>query len=102
MPSSHPEHTKRSVVFSQTLTISKLCSEENDCKNDRSRMTSWFLKREYPEKLIENEMRKVKFCKEGIKKAKGVKDIPFVVTYHPPIKKSRKNNKSKHLFIKYE
>ena len=46
-------------------------------------------------------MRKVKFCKEGIKKAKEVKGIPFVFTY-PPIKISRKNNKSKHLFIKYE
>ena len=59
-------------------------------------MKSWFLKRGYPEKRIENEMRKVKFGKEGIKKAKGVKGIPH------PIKKSRENNKSKHLFIKYE
>ena len=44
-------------------------------------MKSWFLKREYLEKLIENEMRKVKFCKEEIKKAKVVKGITFVVTY---------------------
>ena len=50
-------------------------------------MKSWFLKREYPEKLIENKMRKVKFCKEGIKKAKGVKGIPFALTYHPQLKK---------------
>ena len=47
-------------------------------------MKSWFFKREYPEKLIENEMRKVTFCKEGIKKAKkGVKGIPFIVMYQP-------------------
>ena len=84
--SSHPEHTERSVVFNQTLRISRLCSEENDFKNYRSQMKSWFLKRGYPEKLIENEMRKVKFGKEGIKKAKGVKGIPFVVTYHPQLK----------------
>ena len=44
-------------------------------------MKSWFLKRGYPEKLIENEMRKVKFGKEGTKKAKGVKGVPSVVTY---------------------
>ena len=31
-------------------------------------------------------MRKVKFCKEGIKKVKGVKGRPFVVTYHPQLK----------------
>ena len=84
--SSHPEHTKRSVVFSQTLRISRLCSEENDFKNYKSQIKSWFLKKEYPEKLIENEMRNVKFCKEGIKKPKGVKGIPFVVTYHLQLK----------------
>ena len=49
----------------------------------RTEMKSGFLKREYPKKLIENEMRKVKFCKEEIKKAKVVKGITFVVTYHP-------------------
>ena len=49
-------------------------------------MKSWFLKRGYPQKLIENEMRKVKFGKEGMKKAKGVKGIPFVVTYHPQLR----------------
>ena len=49
-------------------------------------MKSWSLKREYPEELIENEMRKVKFCKEGIKKAEGVKGIPFAITYHPQLK----------------
>ena len=78
--SSHPEHTTHSVFFSQTLRNSRLCSEENDFKNYRSHMKSWILKRGYPEKPIENEMRKVKFGKEGIKKAKGVKDIPFFVT----------------------
>ena len=71
-------------------------------KNVRSQIKSWFLKRAYPEKLIENEMRKVKFCNEGIKKAKRVKTIPFVVSYHSQLKKSRKNNKSKDLLIKYE
>ena len=44
--SSHPEHTKRSVVFNQTLRISRLCSEENDFKSYKSRMKSWFIKRE--------------------------------------------------------
>ena len=49
-------------------------------------MKSWFLKKEYPEKLIESELRKIKFCKEGIKKAKGDKGIPFVVLYHLQLK----------------
>ena len=49
-------------------------------------MKFWFLKRGYPEKLIEHEMRKAKFGKERIKKAKGVKSISFVVTYCPQVK----------------
>ena len=64
---SHPEHAKRSFVFSQTLRITRSFSAENKFKNYRSQMKSWFIKREYPEKLIENEIRKVKFCKEEIK-----------------------------------
>ena len=28
--SSHPEHTKRSIVYSRTLRISKLCFKEKD------------------------------------------------------------------------
>ena len=61
--SSNPEHTKRSLAFSQTLRISRLCSEENDFKNCRSKIKYWFLKREYPEKPIDNEMREVEFFK---------------------------------------
>ena len=44
--SSHPEHSKRPVVSNQTLRISRLCSEENDFKDFRSQMKSWFLERE--------------------------------------------------------
>ena len=88
--SSHQEYTKGSVVFSQILRNSRLCSAENDFKNDRSQMKYWFLKRGYPEKLIENEMRKVKFCKEEITKTKGVRGIPFVVTYHSQLRNQGK------------
>ena len=63
-------------------------------------MKSLFLKRVYPEKRIDNKMRKVKFCKEGIKR---LKELNTICCYKPrPIKKSRKNNKSKLLFIKHE
>ena len=48
-------------------------------------MKSCFLKREYPEKLIENKMRKVKFCKDELKTTKGGKGTPFVVIYDPQL-----------------
>ena len=59
--SAHPYRTKTSVVFSQTLRISNLCSSEKDFESHKDEMKSWFRKREYPEDMISSQMRKVKF-----------------------------------------
>ena len=56
---AHPYHTKKSVVLSQALRISRLCSSEKDFENHKEEMKSWFRKREYPEDLISSEMSKV-------------------------------------------
>ena len=83
--SSHPKHTKRSIVYSQTLRVSRACSQEEDYKNYCNQMKSWFLKRSYPEHLFDTEMRKVKFkSREKPEKSKS-KGVPFVVTYHPSL-----------------
>ena len=81
--SSHPEHTKRSIVFSQTLRVSRICSREKDFQDHCLQMRSWFLKRKYPEKLIDNEMKKVRFFPANLQNKKREKGVPFVVTYHP-------------------
>ena len=44
--SAHPNHTKRSVVFSQTQRISRLCSYEENFMQHKANMKSWFLKTE--------------------------------------------------------
>ena len=41
--SAHPFHTKKSVVFSQTLQTSKLCSSEKDFENQKGEMKSCFV-----------------------------------------------------------
>ena len=51
--SIHPKHTKRSVVYSQTLRVSSTCFQEEACKNYCNQMKSWFLKRSYTEDLID-------------------------------------------------
>ena len=38
--SSHPEHTKRSIVFSQTLRVSRICSREKDFRDHCLQMRS--------------------------------------------------------------
>ena len=83
--SSHTKHTKRSIVYSQTLRASRACSKEEDYKNYCNQMESWFLKRSYPDHLIDNEMEKIMFkSREKIEKSK-LKHLPFVVTYHPSL-----------------
>ena len=57
----HPEHTKRSIVYSQLLRVSRICSRENDLNRHKSNMKIWFQKQGYPENIIENEMKKVNF-----------------------------------------
>ena len=56
-------------------------------RKTKGNMKSWFLKREYPERLISAEMDKVKFSSiERKSRSKTQKGIPIVVTYHPLFK----------------
>ena len=48
--SSHPEHKKRSIVFSQTLHISRIWSREKSFRDHCLQMRSWFMKRKYPKR----------------------------------------------------
>ena len=57
--SSHPEHTKRSIIFSESLRVSRICFQAEDFRKHTTEMRSWFYKRGYS------------------------KGIPFVLTYHP-------------------
>ena len=85
--SAHPNHTKRSVVFSQTLRISRLCCYEENFMKHKANMKLWFLKRGYPKRLISAEMDKFKFSDiERRSNSKTQKGIPLVVTHHPLVK----------------
>ena len=82
----HPEHTKLSIVYSQLLRVSRIYSCENDFKRHKFNMKIWFEKRGYPENIIENEVKKVKFTSCNKVQRRKSKGIPFVVTYHPLLK----------------
>ena len=57
--SSHPDHIKQSIVDSQTLRASSLCSFKQDFGDRSEKMKT--SRRGYPDKIIENEMKKVNF-----------------------------------------
>ena len=86
--SLHPYHTKKSVVFSRTLQISKLCSSKRDLEYNRQEMKSRFRKRDYPENLIRFGINKIKsnFRPKNNNKNHDMKGIPLVVTYRTLLK----------------
>ena len=50
-------------------------------------MKTWFLKRGYPESIIQSEMDKVKFKRQRSARKEGItKGVPLVITYHPLLK----------------
>ena len=82
---SHSKHTKKSIVYSQTLRLSRLCSFQQDFEDHQRNLRSLFVKRSYPEEIIDKEMSNVKFnfFKKFDPNEKEEKGVPLVVTYHP-------------------
>ena len=51
------------------------------------RMKEWFLARDYPENVVNEQINKIVFDKSQPKMKNSENDIPFVVSYHPKLKK---------------
>ena len=81
--SSHPYHTKPSIVYSQVLRVSRIYSFENDFIRHCNEMKSWFLNRVYPKTLIHTEVNKVKFPNtSGDKKLKQTEFLYLLPATH--------------------
>ena len=50
--SCHADHIKRSIIFSQTLRLKRICSEKNDINMHVEDLKTWLRKRVYPDYLI--------------------------------------------------
>ena len=59
--SSHPTHTKRSIVYIQALRVKRTCSEEEGFLKNVREMKIWFLERGYPENIVDQQLGKVDF-----------------------------------------
>ena len=77
--SSHPEHNKRSKVFSKSLRV-RICSYESDFVRHLGNIKSWFSEMGYPSYLVVSETKKVKFTPNvnNRNKGKSIKGVPFV------------------------
>ena len=83
--SSHPYHTKRSIVYSQALRVTGICSFEEDFERHRNQLKLWFLTRGYSKGLIDKDVEKVKFPCTSRKRDTKMKGIPLIITYHASV-----------------
>ena len=74
--------------YSQALRISRICSDKSVFLKHLESTKSWFEVRGYPNNLLEQEMEKVNFFKNGNVARQGNprKGFLFVLTYHPLFK----------------
>ena len=79
--SSHPNHIKKPIVYSQGLRIKRLCSTESSYEKHLASCYTWFLNRGYPKTLVQKQFEKVRrikmFEKERVNKSRC---IPLIVT----------------------
>ena len=88
-------------VYSQASRIESVCSQESDFHQHSWNLRSWFLKRSYPEKIINTEISKVRFNVDNKRSNnRQKKRIPSVVIFHPKLK-VLKNITKKHLYLLY-
>ena len=88
--SSHPNHTKQSIPYSQVLHLRRLCSDDKDFETKSLEMRTFFVERDYPthldllnsaiQKAFNNSRRDT--LKPPLAKISDDK-IPLVLTFHP-------------------
>ena len=100
--SAHPNHTKRSIVYTQALGLLRIWSCKNDFENHIQEMKSWFRVRGYPDNLVKDEIGKVYFSKstESKSKTQESRGVPLVLTFNLKLKLIGQLL-NKHLYILY-
>ncbi len=87
--SSHPNHTKRSIPFSQFLRLHRLCSEDEDFHAKSLEMRDFFVQRGYPTSLLDTAFSKASQIPRSetltnpVTNVTESNQIPLVLTFHP-------------------
>ena len=84
--SSHPEHIENSMPYSQAFRLSRICSSEKDFKVHVDRMKEWFLARDYPKNVVNEQINKIDFGKSQPSRKNSENGIAFVMSFHPKVK----------------
>ena len=86
--SSHPQHVKNAIPFSQFLRLRRLCSDDTDFNNKCEEMCQFFKKRGYPDSAVTTgKHRAQEIDRETALQTSQNEEtdrIPFTLTYHYP------------------
>ena len=102
--SAYPAHTKRYIIYSQALRMSRIYSYKTDFEKHPVDIKSWFQAKGYPSDLVQNEMNKVKFSGDWDKNKtkKKSKGVPLVITFHRLLKDFGNIIIHKNLYLLYK
>ena len=62
--------------------MSGLCSSQIDFNAHISNLKDWSLARDYPQKVVNEQIDKVVFGKQPTRKDTSEQRVPFIATYH--------------------
>ena len=102
--SCHVSHFKKSIPFSQTLRLNRICSENAFFDKRCNKLEVWLKERGYSNKLVRGQILKArKFSKsEVLNKRKSVGNnnrFVFTITYHPVLLKLKNVLSEIHLLL---
>jgi hypothetical protein len=98
--SSHPQHIKTSIPYSQALRYRRIITDDNILKTSLDNLSHKFINRNYPKNLVQHNINKVyqinrnqtltyKTIAQKREIAtnfiKGDNFLPFIITYHPSL-----------------
>ncbi len=89
--SSHPNHTKRSIPFSQFLRLRRLCSEDEDCHTKSLKMRDFFVQCGYLTSLLDTAFSKASQIPQSetltnpMTNVTENNQIPLVLTFFIPL-----------------
>ena len=85
--SCHADHLKKSLIFSQTLRLKRICYEKNDLNVHVEDLKTWFGERGNPDYLIKEQVEKaLRLTTSDENNSKKVNGISLVVTNNPSFK----------------
>ena len=101
--SCHPYYCKKSIPYSQTLRLGRICSDRGKFDKRCKDLENWLCERGYNRAMVKDQITSARrFSRdELLNKAKGSKPyrVSLNITYHPVLRETRNILENVHLLL---